>query len=501
MNAEEMAQSKKKNVYKLAKVIGAFAIMASAVSQEYGAGINFVAVRALGSYPEVRTLVPLAMFVTGFMLLPKVFMYQRFGKVASRSGSSYVWIGRTLTPSVSFIVNFAWWIGVTAGMGFLAYTVGTTLSQTIVLLGIPSGAWFSTTVGHVFIGLVVIWLIFLLHYSGIRSYGLFVTVLFGFILITAITVMAVGFTTPQSAFTTAIHSHGIISSPVSSQSSVGPLTIGSFFGVMTIFVFAYGGISAAPMLGGETRDAGKNMPRGIVFAWVTAIILYTLVSIAIFAVAPWQDVVTLINSNQSYYATAPGIVSLVTPKAVGLFVTVLVTIVLAKTVAPEMMSSSRLLFSWSEDGILHRKLTSVNRFRAPSTSLLISAVIGSVFLIDSSIVGWEIGVIIRATTILLVIMFLGFGVIKTRLSKNKKEWHKSVTTPAMVIAAVAGIIVAFVMIPTVLYKPGVSILFQPWLQLLGSVVISVIIYAIAYGKWKSNGVNLEKELQSTLPLE
>ena len=222
---------------------------------------------------------------------------------------------------------------------------------------------------------------------------------------------------------------------------------------------------------------------------------------AIFAVAPWQDVVAMINSGQSCYEAAPGIISLVTPKSVGLFVTILVTIVLAKTVAPEMMSSSRLLFSWSEDRIFPESFSKVNRFKAPSVSLVISAVIGSVFLIDSSLVGWEIGVIIRATTILLVVMFLGFGVIKTYFSKHKKDWQKSVTTPAMLASAVAGIIVALVMIPTVLYKPGSPLVFQPWLQLLGSLAISVRIYAYAYRHWSSKGVNLEKELLSNLPLE
>jgi hypothetical protein len=64
--------------YKLAKVADPIVIIASAVSQEYGARINAVA-QSIGSYPSIGNLVPLIMFVTGLLLSPKAFMYQRFG--------------------------------------------------------------------------------------------------------------------------------------------------------------------------------------------------------------------------------------------------------------------------------------------------------------------------------------------------------------------------------------------------------------------------------------
>lgn len=56
--------------YRLAKVLGVLAVTASAVSAEYGAGINFVSTQSLSVYPGVHGLVPLAMFVTGILMLP-----------------------------------------------------------------------------------------------------------------------------------------------------------------------------------------------------------------------------------------------------------------------------------------------------------------------------------------------------------------------------------------------------------------------------------------------
>ena len=42
-------------VIKLAKALGVLAITASAVSAEYGSGINYVSVQSLSVYPDVNT--------------------------------------------------------------------------------------------------------------------------------------------------------------------------------------------------------------------------------------------------------------------------------------------------------------------------------------------------------------------------------------------------------------------------------------------------------------
>lgn len=201
--------------FKLAKVIGPVAIIASAVSQEYGAGINAVATQSIGSYPAILNLVPAIMFITGLLMLPKVFMYQKFGKVASRSGGQYVWISRTTTPEVGFIVHFLYWIGIVSAIGFISYTVGSTLASTLVSLGISSGAWFATFTGHIVLGLALIWSFFLIHYTGVRSYGVVVTLLFALVLLGAIISMVAGFGTANSVYTGYLSSqifHGTIPS-------------------------------------------------------------------------------------------------------------------------------------------------------------------------------------------------------------------------------------------------------------------------------------------------
>jgi amino acid transporter len=484
---------------KLAKSLGWFAIMASAVSQEYGAGINAVATTSIGTYPGIGNLVPLAMFVVGILLIPKVFMFQRFGSVASSSGGEYTWMSRTIHPRVGFYIHFLYFAGIVSAIGFLGYTTGTTLASTLVTLGVSGGVWFATFYGHLVIGLLIIWAIFALHISGVKNYGYLVMALFIFVLAAAFISMYAGFGTTNAAISSALSSK-VFHGPITTVTLPG-LTYSSFFGTMVLFIFAYGGLSAAPLLGGETKNAKRNMPIGIVMAWLVAVILFTLVALATFHAISGSNVYALIKSDNSYYATVPGILSLVAPTYIGAALSIIVTIIIAKTIAPEMMAASRTFFAWSGDSIIPKAFGHVNRFKAPDVSLFISAIIGSVFLIDTAYVGVSV-VAIRSLSVLFVIFFLGVGVLLTSRKKEKEDWEKSVTTVSMLIAAIAGIIVALIMIPSVIIVPNVNILLQPSFQIVLSLIIALVIYESAriHAK-KTRNADLTKEISDHLPME
>ncbi|MCH1772177.1 MULTISPECIES: APC family permease [Metallosphaera] len=485
--------------FKLAKVIGPVAIIASAVSQEYGAGINAVATQSIGSYPAILNLVPAIMFITGLFMLPKVFMYQKFGKVASRSGGQYVWISRTTTPEVGFIVHFLYWIGIVSAIGFISYTVGSTLASTLVSLGISSGAWFATFTGHIVLGLALIWSFFLIHYTGVRSYGVVVTLLFALVLLGAIISMVAGFGTANSVYTGYLSSqifHGTIPSY-----TTPPLTYSDIFGTVTLFIFAYAGISAAPLLGGEAKDPKKDMPRGIFLAWLIALVLFTLVSLAVFHAITGGQVFALIKSKYSYYATIPGILSISEPKLIGAIFSIIVTIIIMKTIMPQLLTSSRTLFAWGQDKILPEIFTHTNKFKAPDFSLLVCALFASIYLVYTTSVGVS-AVDVRSLSVLLEMMALGAGVLLISTKSSKKEWEKEVTTIGAIIAGLAGIIVTLIIIPSVAVVPHVSILLQPSFQVILVIVIGFLIYEIAkmYNK-RTKNIDLNDLIKKELPLE
>lgn len=482
----------REGVFRLAKVVGVTAIVASAVANEYGSGVNFVAPQSVGVYPAIENLVPLAMFVTGIVLLPKVFLFMRFSKAMPTAGSTYGWISRTLSLPVAFVVTIIWLVGFAGAIGVIAFTFGTFLGQAFAAAGWPGAHALLTTQGHIIIGLVAIWLIFALHATGVKSYSTFVQILLVLIVISAVTMAIYGFATPPAHFLSVAQAH---TGTKLVQPTSGHATTSAFLSVMTLLVFAYGGINSAPTLGGETRSASKTMPRGILLAWAVAIVLYTLVTLALFQVVPWWAVPELVKAGHSSLTTVPGLIGVIAPKAVAVGFSLLVALIVGKTLAPQLMASSRTLFALGQDHMLPDGVASTNSKKAPVVALLIMAIAGSGFLFEISLTGFSAGVIVRSFSILIVLGILSLGVLNVRFGQrsrfSEKEWAIGATKGwGPPVAAILSLIVAVVLIHAVLTVAHKGLFYQPWFQTVLAIILGILLYIWAVIRAKGRRIDL-----------
>ncbi len=475
---------------RLAKAVGVVAVLASAVSQEYGSGINLVLVDSLGQYPEVKWLVPLAMVVAGLLLAPQTALFARFSQVMPRAGSTYVWLTRSTNLPVGFIVAFVWFIGVVGAMGFLAFAFGTFVGGAFSSLGLPSG-WATTSAGHLVLGLALIWVLFLLHYSGVGNYGAFVKVILVLVLIAAAVTIFYGFATSQQTFLGALGQK--LGSTPEPPASPGSPSARSFFSVVTVFVFAYAGLTAATSLGGEAENATRTMPRGVLLGWAVALVLYSLISFSLFHAVPWWVVHPLVGSGHSSLATVPGFIGLIAPKFVGAVLNVLVAVIVGKTVAPALLDCSRYMFAWAQDGLLPGAFLHTSKSKAPDMALFVGALLGSLFLVEATFGGWQIGVLLRSMSVVLVFGVLGVGALIARFSPRHSEasWARGlVRHPDVLVAAVLAIIIGVVLEASVLVVPGQPLVLQPSFQAAVSVVIAIVVYTLASRKASRKGESL-----------
>jgi amino acid transporter len=473
------SQSAAGTTFRLAKVAGVLAVCASAVSQEYGSGINFVMVNSLGTYPNVKWLVPLAMLVAGIVLIPKVMMFARFSAVAPRAGSSYVWLTRSLGLPLGFFAAFLWFVGVGAAGGFLAYASGPFIGAFLTSIGI-NGAWCTTTVGHLAIGLAAIWLIFGLHNSGVGNYATFVSIMFVLVLIAAALTIGYGFGTSQATFLAKVNP--IV--PMTPPPSPGTASWGSFVQVIVLFMFAYGGLTAATSLGGEAKDAERTMPRGIIWGFATALVLYTVIAYALFHAVPYWAVGPLIAAKKQALATTPGLIGLIAPRAVSAFLNFLVAVIVVKTIAPGMLDCSRFLFAWGSDGLLPKGFAETNRHKAPQLALLVMALLDTFFLLEATFLGWSIGVTVRSISLVFVFGMLGVGVFNLKYGSAKTSPLAGAVDryPDLLVWAPLAIIIAIILIASVIVVPNAAWYFQPSFQGLVSILIAAWIYYAAKGR-------------------
>lgn len=466
---------------RLARTVGLFAVMASAVAGEYGAGINFVAVQSLSVYPAVQYLVPVAMAVTGLVLVTKVFMFARFSRVMPRAGSAYVWIVRSVDPLLGFIAGFLWWISLTAAMGFIAFVFSNFLGSALTGLGLP-GHLLTTHIGRTIVGLAAIWGVYALHASGVKNYGTFVSILLWLIVATALTITLIGFTTTPAHFLDLVAAKTKLTF-TPPKAGPGP-SLGAFFSVCALFIFAYGGVSAAPTLGGETRDAERTVPSGLILGWLVALVLYTLVAAALLHAAPWWAIVELIKSKHAGLVTAPGLVSVVAPHWVGVLLNLVVAIIVGKTLGPQLLTGSRLLFAFGQDRLMPEGLAGTSQTQVPAAALRTTAVLASLFLLQSVFIGWSLGVIIRSLSVLIVWGLVGVGALMLWAGRRGEGqgWAATIASdPWMPIAGLASVVICAVLIWFIAIAPHTPLVFQPLFQTAVATLVAVVLYARARG--------------------
>jgi APA family basic amino acid/polyamine antiporter len=470
----------------------------SAVAQEYGSGINFVMPHSLESYPAVQGWVPLAMLVAGILLIPQVVLFARYSVVMPRAGATYVWLTRGLGPYVGFAIAFLWFVGICGAIGFLAYATGTFLGDAARASGFGT-LFFTTSGGHLVTGLAAIWLLTALHVSGVRNYGYLIYAAGGLVLAAAAIVIVAGFAaSPGDAVARISAVAGIHAAPRASHPSIA-----AFVSVIGLLMFAYGGLDASTSLAGEVTDARRNMPRGIVAGWAIALVLYTLVAYSLFHAVPWWTALPIVQSGKGYLLTTPALVGLLMPRAIDVFLNALVAIVVVKTIAPQLLDASRFLFSWAQDGFVPASLARTNAAHAPAAATVLSAVIGSLFLLDAVFGGWQIGVALRAMSIALV--FGGLGLATILLAwwpswRGQRAFALPCARGAVVKAmAVCALLIGVVLAVSVASEHGAPWYLQPWFQLAVATLLSVALALRAHGRAALQGVDFFARFRTAPP--
>ena len=482
----------------LVRAVGVVVVALSAVAQEYGSGINFVMPHSLESYPGVEGLVPLAMLVAGIVLIPQVVLFVRYSIVMPRAGATYVWLTRGLGPYAGFAVAFLWFVGICGAIGFLAFATGTFLGDAAHASG-SATQWFTTRSGHLVTGLAAIWLLTALHVSGVKNYGYLIYAAGVLVFVAAAVVVAAGFSaTPAGAVAKISAAAGIQVIPRPSHPSVT-----AFISVIGLLMFAYGGLDASTSLAGEVADARRNMPRGIVAGWAIALVLYTLVSYALFHAIPWWTALPIVQSGHGDLLTTPALVGMLTPRAVNIFLNVLVAVVVVKTIAPQLLDASRFLFAWAQDGFIPEQLAGTNAAHAPAAAVVLSALIGSIFLLDATFGGWQIGVALRAISIALVFGGLGLGTVLLawwRSWREARDFAPECTRgPLVKVMAVSAAVIGAILAISVIAVPATAWYLQPWFQLAVGVLVAMTLAFRAHRRTLSQGGDFYARFRTAPP--
>lgn len=138
------------------------------------------------------------------------------------------------------------------------------------------------------------------------------------------------------------------------------------FQALQAVIVTYDGWYSAIYFMEEDRDPARNLPRSAIGGAVACIAIYLLVNTALLHVLPMAQ----LAASQAPAADAAMLVLGSRGKQIILIISLVATV---STINAELLISPRILFAMGRDGLLPRRMASVNSGGTSSVALLIGA--------------------------------------------------------------------------------------------------------------------------------
>ncbi|WAH37644.1 APC family permease [Alicyclobacillus dauci] len=499
----------------LNRALGLLAVVAFGLTNEIAAGLFFVSTQIQQSSSGVGSLVPLLMIVGGIITFITVVAYRFFfasGLVGA--GGEYVIISRSLSPGIAFVVTFLAWFGFTGSLGTLAFSAPKFLSTAAISLGATGvGNFFASSAGILTIGLVILWGFWAIHVLGVRLAGLLTTIAMFLVFAVAILMIIYGLFTSQASFDNALTQHLHMSATaITSASPVQHTSYQVAFGsALPVLFFGYLGLSTATQTGGEAKNATRSLARAVLITVIVVTVVYTLFAFAVYHAVPWRVVAGLAQLKMSAYTTSSGLLQFLMPPWMSSLLNLCVALIVVKTFLPIYLAQSRWVYAWGEDHLIPRVFSRTHaRYKTPVLALTLSAIFGSISLVESIKLGFVFGVNIRVLSVMLVFFFMGLGMITfpkhapNLYSTNQSSLSKSRFTQ-IIIGVLLMLIAVWFAVSITLSSASNPLILQPAFQSAVVVVIAIIIYRIYLSRLRkhstSTGSFLEARERFTRPPE
>ena len=345
---------------RLLKVLGMWFGISAAVGNTIAAGI----VRAPGDIAQWLPNIYLffgVWVIGGLYALSGASSLAELGAAIPRSGGQYNFSRRALGEYAGFIVGWSDWLS----------TCGTAAAVAIVI-GEYSGELISPLAGHVkLIAVLVIVGFFVLQWHGIKwgkGTQLVTAAMktFAFVIVVAACLLFGG-----HARVAASSSSG--ASPM--LPSGWPLALAVLLGLQAVF-YTIDGWDGIIYFGEEVRNPGRDIPRAIFGSVATIMGIYLLINAAVLYVLPMSQ----IAGNNFVLGTAAD-------KIFGPYgdtiIRAIMVISLLSCLNANQLFCSRTLYAMSCDRLFFRSFTRVNAGGTPTLALLLSTIVGVLFVLGS----------------------------------------------------------------------------------------------------------------------
>ena len=331
---------------RLKRALGLPEVTLSGIGIILGAGIYALMGEAAGL---AGNAVWVAFGISAVMAACTGLSYAELSSMFPRASAEYTYAGRAFGRTAAFLVG---WLILASGV----------LSAATVALGF--GGYVAGLTG---IQVVPAALILIAGLAAIGVYGIRETALFAIAM-------------------TLIEAGGIVFVIVIGLPYLGsvdyfamPKGLSGVFEASALVFFAYMGFEEMVKLAEETREPEKTIPRALILALATAVVLYMLVTVSAVSVLGWEGL-----------AATPAPFAAIAEAALGgsaaLIISLVALCATANTSLLLIVSTSRLAWGMAGDGALPAPLARVHpAFRTPWVAVVAAAAIAAAFTLPGRI--------------------------------------------------------------------------------------------------------------------
>jgi basic amino acid/polyamine antiporter, APA family len=238
------------------------------------------------------------------------------------------------------------------------------------------------------------------------------------------------------------------------------------FGLALVSVlWVYDGWADVSFVGGEVRDAERNLPRVLIIGTLIIIGLYLLANLAYLAVLPVEEI------RHSKLVAADAADKLIGPVGV-VFVSIAVMISAFGTLNGSVMTGSRILFAVAADGLLFRPIATVHpRFKTPSVAIALSATLGVVFVLAGTFEQ------LADTFVTAIVPFYALAVGSVFIFRRRADFRPPFRVPGYPVVPLIFIVATVLLLGNAILDPVSRI---PTLAIIGVILLGIpVFYMVA----------------------
>ncbi len=387
--------------------MGLLGLAATGICSMIGASIYVVPFMIQRNVPGIGPYVLPAFLFAAIPAALAAFAYIILASAMPRAGGSYIYASRALSPYLGFVASFSQWFGLSIAIGVVAYVIIPFLRDIASLLHFEHLAILLESGSvRVALALVILWSFVFVNIKGVKLYERTVIPLMVMMFGLGTIVIIAGLSFSQQDFEQVI---------LTKVGRAVPQTLAvfnwpTFLAGSALLFSSFIGFDSIAQAGGEAKNPTNSMPLAIALAIVTVTLFYIVFTYSLYHTVPWSFVA---EEAMTKDVTAPGLLSYLLPAGWAVLIISGAAIALLNDLPAMILSVSRLMFSWAEDGIFPKQIAAIHPiYHTPHIAIIVSGLMATIGILGSHFAGdFFLGIDIMVTSMLINYLLMCVSVL------------------------------------------------------------------------------------------